>query len=123
MPRRYIDLCECLFDAFANPTEADPQERRQMWAIHEGIERIRPTYGEWKPTQANKTHECMRGCIIKKGDTYFKTETGGGWGTDWKFCASCTAMILYFKEVDKLPRSFYTHWDLEKKTPVRLEDE
>ena len=34
MPRRYIDLQECLFDAFEDPSAAFTQEYRQMGAIY-----------------------------------------------------------------------------------------
>ncbi len=78
MPRQYINLQECLFNAFANSDYADPQERLQMWAIHEGLERIRQYYGKWQSVQIRKAHECIRGCTIKNGDTYFKTNIGGG---------------------------------------------
>ncbi len=33
------------------------------------------------------------------------------------------AMILYFKEVDKLPPSTRTHWDLKQQKPVRIREE
>jgi hypothetical protein len=31
------------------------------------------------------------------------------------------AMILYFKEVDALPPTLYTHWDAELKAPVKID--
>jgi hypothetical protein len=124
MPRRYISLQECLFSAFANPQFDDPQEHRQLWAIHEGLARLeRDVYPSWSAVDARKEHNCIRGHLINDGDVYFKFNVGAGWTSDWKFCAGCTAMILYFKEVDKLPPVFHTHWDLEKKEPVRLKDE
>ena len=71
---------------------------------------------------ARKKHKCIRGCRINEGDTYFVYEIGAGWGNDWKFCAGCMAMILYFKDVDKLPPSPYTHWNVEKQEPVRVKE-
>lgn len=65
----------------------------------------------------------MRDCTIKAGDTYFIHEIGAGWGNDWKFCASCLAMILYFKDVDRLPPDMYSHWDIQAGEPVLLREE
>lgn len=119
--RRYITLDECLQNSFLNPDYADPQERRQRWAIVEGVNRLNPY--AWGITTARKDHDCIRGCDIKAGDTYFKYGIGGGWGSDWKICAGCTAMILHFKEADKLPVYMYTHWDIEAEKPTNLEEE
>ena len=56
---------------------------------------------------------------IKDGDVYFQKRHGyGGWGSELKFCAACTAMILYCRDVDDLPPAYFTHWDSEKKKPV-----
>ena len=114
-------LSECLFDAFVNSDYHSPQDRRQMWAIHEGLRRIDPWHNQWKAVNARKQHECERGCKIERGHTYFHKEHGVGWGSDLKFCAGGTAMILHFLEVEKLPRSSYTHWDPQAKEPVSRE--
>jgi hypothetical protein len=123
MPRRYISLQDCLFRAFANATSAQPQESRQMWAIHEGLRRIERGYGPWRSVDARKEHKCIRCHLIKNGDVYFQHDIGRGWGSAWKFCAGCMAMILYFMEVDKLPPYLDTHWDLEQERPVRLAED
>jgi hypothetical protein len=113
---QYRTLNECLFDAFANEDWCNPQEVRYLWAINEGVLRLNPLL--WSAPQARKEHECVRGHTIKTGDTYYKHLIGGGWGNDWKFCAGCMAMILYFMHVDKLPPEVYTHWDTTKQEPV-----
>ena len=123
MPVHYLNIEECLFSAFAEYDYVDPQECRQMWAIQEGLSRIKHGYGEWQRVRARKKHECIRGCRIHAGDFYFKHKLGAGWTDEWKLCAGCMAMILYFTEVDKLPVVFHTHWDLQKQEPVCLEDE
>lgn len=119
--RRYVALDECLQESFLDPDFTDPQDKSQRWAIVEGIKRLH-SY-QWEISSARKEHNCIRGCDIKAGDTYFKRGIGGGWGSAWKFCAGCMAMILHFKEVDKLPVYMYTHWDFETNEPVNLERE
>jgi len=74
---------------------------------------------QWRGVDARKDHTCVRGCAIKDGDVYFQKRHGyGGWGSELKFCAACTAMILYCRDVDDLPPAYFTHWDSEKKKPV-----
>ena len=123
MKRYLVSITDCVFDAFANENYGDPQEHRQLWAIQEGIDRIESYPSSWREVTARKKHECIRGCEIEDRNVYFQLPTGGGWGTEWKFCAGCVAMILYFKEVEKLPPCFYTHWDEEVQAPVRVEGE
>jgi hypothetical protein len=48
--------------------------------------------------------------------------SGASWGSEWKFCAACMAMILYFKGVEHMPPVFDTHGGFEKK-PVRVIEE
>ena len=73
-----------------------------------------PLQWQWRGVDARKDHICVRGCAIKDGDEYFQKRHGyGGWGSDLKFCAACTAMILYCRDVDKLPPAYFTHWDTE----------
>jgi hypothetical protein len=91
-----------------------------MWAILEGMQRIDPVSHSWRSVNARKDHKCIRGCHIKDGNIYFKRMIGAGWGDDWKFCAGCMAMILYFMEVDKMPVYSNTHWDVVAKEPVRI---
>lgn len=115
-------LSECLLDAFANSDYYPSQDRRQMWAIHEGLGRIDPWRNQWKAVSARKQHQCERGCLIENGNTYFQRAHGVGWGSELKLCAGCIAMILYFLEVDKLPRFRFTHWDPQTKEPVHSEE-
>lgn len=85
---------ECLFDAFANEDWGDSQDHRQMWAILEGVRRCNSQSHQWQIVDAaRKEHECIRGHVIKAGDTYFLYKITG-WGSDWEFCAGCTAMVL-----------------------------
>jgi|GEM_PF-2011446 len=109
-----VDLHMCLFNAFCG--DHDAQAPEQLWAIYEGFERIHPV--GWEKHCARKEHQCMRGCAIKPRDIYFSNSTGGAWGSEWKFCAGCAAMLLYFREVDRLPHVYDTHWDREAKRPV-----
>lgn len=120
MRRKLESINECLFSAFANPFYSDPQNRQQMWALLEALHRAASRTNGWRPVEARKDHKCMRDCKIKKGDVYFLQEVGVGWTDNWKFCASCLAMILYFKDVDKLPPVMYSHWDIEAKRPVLI---
>ena len=118
MKRKLKPLSDCLFGAFANWHYDNPQDAQQMWAIIEGINRIDPYHLEWQPTKARKEHECIRGCRIEEGHIYFKREIGAGWGSEWKVCAGCMAMILYYKEVYNLPRYIYSHWNIDNSKPV-----
>jgi hypothetical protein len=89
-----------------------------MWAIIEGINRIDLYHRDWRPTKARKEHECVRGCKIRDGNIYFQGEIGVGWDAYLKLCASCMAMILYYKEIYKLPPYIYSHWDIANNKPV-----
>jgi hypothetical protein len=117
-----ITLSQCLLDAFANSAYYPPQDRRQMWAIREGLGRIDPWENKWRAVSARKQHQCERGCSIENGHAYFQQAFGGGWGSELKLCAGCMAMILYYLEVDKLPRRRFTHWDPQAKEPVSSEE-
>ncbi len=120
IPKHWLDIRRCLFDAFANADVCDPQKPRQMWAIIEGMRRIDLTGFTWSDPRADKEHTCVRGRTIKSDQTYFKLATGGGWGSEPKFCAGCMAMILYFKEVDKLPPDTNAYWDSQANQPVSI---
>lgn len=123
MRDRYKSLEDCLFDAFANSDWDNPQEESQLWAIREAASRGGYTeLGRFQDTTARKKHECVRGCKIKSNDTYFKMQIGAAWDANIKYCAGCVAMIMYFREVWKLPRYIYTHWDEVEKRPVRREE-
>jgi hypothetical protein len=118
------DLRGCLFDAFVDPHYRDPQGQELMWAIREGLARFKLPMGplsNWSETKARKDHECVRGCTIKVGDTYFRYITGPAWGDHLSICADCMAMILYFAEVDKLPPYMSTHWDFATQQPILKE--
>jgi hypothetical protein len=92
-----------------------------MWALLEGLRRLKTLDPSWRRIDARKNHECDRGCTIKAGSIYFHWALGAWtWNDESKFCASCMAMILYFKEVYLLPPCSYTHWDLEKQQPVDM---
>lgn len=113
-------LKSCLFNMFANEDYTDAQKEENLWALYEGIHRLNHQQYDWQDVRANKDHECIRGHPIKVRDVYFKRLISGGWGSDWKFCAGCMAMILYFKEVDQLPPDMFTHWDWQEKEPVNI---
>ena len=122
--RKTDSLSECLFRGFANTEYSDPQERSTMWAILEGLMRLKTLDYSWHRVDARKNHECVRGCTIKAGSIYFHWALGAwNWNDERKFCASCMAMILYFKEVHLLPHCSYTHWDFKNKQPVNLSRE
>ena len=118
--RKLRSLEDTLFEAFANLPRQYNQEEQQMWAIREGIRRTELSH-EWREVKARKIHECMRGCKIEQGDTYFGMTVDAGWGYDSKICPGCMAMILYFKEVQHLPPKIYSHWDIDSKKPVLIE--
>ena len=68
---------------------------------------------------ANKEHRCARGCSIKAYEYYF---IESGEDTDGlKMCAKCMAMVLLFKNVDRLPGYRYSAWDPGHEEPVRVE--
>ena len=119
MARKWIPLDACLFDAFANTSYCNPQDKRSMWAIIKELQRLDLYFDRWKPTNSRKEHRCVRGCLIEEGHIYFRHETGPGWGDNLKVCASCTAMILYFKGVPDLHPRAYSYWDIETESPVR----
>jgi hypothetical protein len=111
-----------LHEAFLNQW-VSPQEGSRLWAIEEGLRRIDPLQLQWRGVDARKNHICVRGCAIKDGDEYFQKRHGyGGWGSDLKFCAACTAMILYCRDVDALPSAYFTHWDTEQQQPVEVKE-
>lgn len=122
MNRTLDSLRDCLFAAFANPEYYDPQGPHQLWAVREGLRRVDPRGLERREVQARKGHECIRDHTIRPGEVYFHREVGGGWGSEWKFCAGCTAMILYFQGVDKLPIQWSTHWDRQADRPVIISE-
>src|SRR3972149_1508007 len=102
-------LHECLFECFAYTDFRNPQDAERLWAIREGIGRVNQHRVEWRAVTARKDHECMRGCAIKRNETYFQYALSGvSWGGEWKFCAACMAMILYFKGVEHMPPVFDT---------------
>jgi hypothetical protein len=123
--KRFYSLRSCLFDAFGRSHWYISQEDRYMWAIQEGLRRLHTWAGVLCIVRARKDHKCVRNCAIKAGDTYFRDDTmievSPGFAP--KICACCIAMILYFKEVYNLPPTFHTHWDSEKKAPVKFEGE
>ena len=74
----------------------------------------------WRIRNANKEHECARGCTIRAGDAYF-IWSGDSSNDGLKLCVICMAMILFFKNVDKLTGYRYSAWDSGHKEPVRIE--
>lgn len=116
---RRLSLESLLFDAFADSRYCNPQADKHMWAIQEGLRRL--GYG-WQPKKAQKQHSCIRECKIEPGHTYFTISMGQVWGGELNICASCMAMILYFKEVYNLPVYAFSHWDATSGKPVNLED-
>lgn len=115
-----MTLRSCLHEAFLN-SWVSPQDDRQRWAIEEGLRWIDPLQVQWRSVDARKAHTCVRGCAIKDGEVYFQKRHGyGGWGSDLKFCAACTAMILYCRDVDRLPPTYFTHWDTAQQKPVNV---
>lgn len=121
---RYIPLKTCIAEAFMNPDRYPIQDERQQWALYEGF--WRHGYDWVSPTanpnpQARAMQECHRGCVIRRGELYFRYQYGDSYTSYIKLCSSCTAMILFFTKSWELPVYQYTHWDLEEKRPVRLD--
>lgn len=74
----------------------------------------------WRIRKANKDHECARGCNIKSGEFYFIHS--GDHSTDGtKLCARCMALVLYFKNVEKLKPYRFFGWDYQRCEPKRVE--
>lgn len=122
--RKSFSLEDCLFLAFVNAEFCNPQDRSRMWAILEGLERLKTLDSSWRSVDARKIHKCVRGCTIPAESTYFHWALGGGaWNDRLKICAGCMAMILYYKEVQHLPHCSYTHWDTETQQPVKITKE
>jgi len=123
--KKYISLRRCLFDSFANRSMYDFEKDRSLWAILEGLRRL----GTWatpvNKIKARKDHTCIRNCTIKAGATYFTDESviEVKHAALPKVCAGCMAMILYFKDVDNLAPTKYTHWADEIKAAVKIEKE
>jgi len=73
----------------------------------------------WRMRRANKEHRCARGCSIKASEYYF---IESGEDTDGlKMCAKCMAMVLFFKNMDRLPGYRYSAWDPGHEEPVMVE--
>jgi hypothetical protein len=122
--QRYVELRSCLFDAFANNEWCDPNDANLLWAIIEGVRRMRDYGMPWRRVQANKSHQCVRNCKIGRGKLYFMHAYGViNWSDEAKYCLGCMAMICYFMGVEHLPPILHTHWDLQSKEPVRLDPE
>lgn len=118
---KYFNLRDCLYLAFVFTKFCDPQDRSCMWAILEGLERLKILDSSWRSVTAYKDHKCVRGCTILEGNTYFHWALGGGaWNDRLKICAGCMAMILHYKNVDQLPPCLYSHWDIENQKSVDL---
>jgi hypothetical protein len=122
--KKLYSLGKCLSDAYCGGV-CNPQDNRFMWAILEGLRRVNVWAPPWRSVQAYKNHKCVRNCTIADGDTYFIEDVGRPVNYPGlpKFCAGCMAMILYFKKVYDLPPISYTHWDMEKKAPVKIDEE
>ena len=122
MKQSIRSLNEIWFDMFANETYANLQEDKNVWAIGEGIHRLNQQRYEWQMVKAQKEHECIRGHKINAWDYYCKRNVGAGWGSDWKFCLGCAAMLFYFLKVEEMPPYGSTHWNYEEKKPVRVNE-
>ena len=63
------------------------------------------THGDWHQwimRKAIKDYECARQCVIKSGEHYFIS--GFGQSGYMKLCARCMALVLYFNNVEALPK-------------------
>lgn len=116
--KKLISISESLFNAFANAEYYSPQADSQLWAIIEGIRRVDPNLSIWQPGIAYKDEKCVTGCKIKKDETYFLYQVDYSRRNKIKFCAQCTAMILYFLKVEYLHYHKYTHWDTSSNRPI-----
>jgi len=118
MVTKRLMLSDCLFDAFADHY-SNPQEKRFIYAVSEGLSRQRRMTFAWHPTEARKEHRCVRGCRIQDRHVYYQYETGPGWGDHIKFCLPCVAMVLYFQGVAEDPNYPEWFWDPESERSVR----
>jgi hypothetical protein len=113
--QRILDLRECLMIAFTSQPNFDPQDDECFWAIIEGLARW-DKKNEWQEVRARKMTRCVRGCKIEVGHTYFRHTPLKS--PDVRFCAACTAMILFFNRVWELPVALYVAWDPERQETV-----
>lgn len=90
-----------------------PKYACYQWVIWECLSRADPHGRIWQPREARKDHACVRGCVIKNGETYFIYEAGYGGFSGRKVCPRCLAMIFYTTGVGDLPAVRGKEWTQE----------
>lgn len=109
---------DCLFEALnCNPLE-DPTADYKDWAVYEGFKRKFGNSYQWQViNRARQMHECVRGHLIREGESYYIYSYEVGAGHGMKICNGCMALLLFFHGAHNLEPNMGTHWDLEKKEP------
>ena len=79
--RKMDSLEECLFNAFANTEYFDPQERRTMWAILEGLRRLKTLDSSWRRLTRAKTMNAIEDARSKREASISIGRWGHGPGT------------------------------------------
>ena len=109
---------DCLFEALNSTYREDPGAEYKDWAVTEGFRRRIGNIYQWQViNRARQMHECVRGHLIREGESYYIYSYAIGAGHNMKICEGCMALILFFLGAHKLKPNMGTHWDLEKKEP------
>ncbi len=107
---------DCLFEATGCCHREDPGAAYKDWAVDEGFRRRFGNSYQWQViNRARKMHECVRGHLIREGDSYYIYSYGIGAGCEMKICNGCMALILFVLQSYKLKPNMGTHWNLEIK--------
>lgn len=124
-----------LFSIFTDSPYSNFRLPEHMWAVVEALNRVmlstKPLEAQlwregdgwlfWRIRKANKDHECARGgCNIKNGEFYF-IHSGDDSTDGMKLCARCMALVLYFRNVEKLKPYHFIGWDYEHCEPKHVE--
>ena len=89
------DKRQLLLDSFANTDIRRHQRPEIIHASEWALEKFPALHKKMGPTEARKKQECSKGFVIEAGETYYRYVVLGA-GNPWKFCISCTALILFF---------------------------
>lgn len=105
---------DCLFEALNCNCREDPTAAYKDWAVTEGFRRKFGNTYQWQViNRARQMHECVRGHLIREGDSYYIYSYGIGVGGEMKICNGCMALILFFLGAHKSKPNMGTHWNLE----------
>ncbi len=105
---------DCLFEALNCNCREDPTAAYKDWAVTEAFRRKFGNTYQWQViNRARQMHECVRGHLIREGESYYIYSYGIGAGGEMKICNGCMALILFFLGAHKSKPNMGTHWNLE----------